>query len=510
MKKTTIWLLAGIMAFAFFGLLYLQISSIRVTVKSRSDQFDEAVRRSLYQVARNLDIEETKRYLEQGYIEMSSQGDLGTEGPSFVVGRDTTVLLEDGTTMHTYDYSLSISKQAPSVFLSPKHGSKSISKTSFEMQENRRKRFFAQKELLDEVIDNLLHKAPSEPIGERLDYRSLSGLIRAELANNGIMVPFRFKVVDKQEAVLYSQGNYVVDNEEDEYTQALFQNDLPAHRYFLKVVFPTRGEYIASAISLFVPSVMFTVVLLVTFIVSIVLIFRQKRLSEMKNDFINNMTHELKTPVSTISLAAQMLKDEAVMKSPGMFKHISTVINDETKRLSFQVEKVLQMSLFEKQRATLKFKEMDANDVVASVASTFQLKVEKFGGEIDIDLQAENSLVNVDEMHFTNVLFNLLDNAVKYRKEEVPLKLMIRTLNDGNRLIIRVEDNGIGIKKEYVKKIFDRFFRVPTGNRHDVKGFGLGLAYVHKIVTDHQGSIKAESNLGVGTTFIIQLPIIKQ
>lgn len=230
----------------------------------------------------------------------------------------------------------------------------------------------------------------------------------------------------------------------------------------------------------------------------------------MKSDFINNMTHELKTPVSTISLAAQMLKDEAVMKSPGMFKHISTVINDETKRLSFQVEKVLQMSLFEKQRATFKFKEMDANDVVASVASTFQLKVEKFGGEIDIDLQAENSLVSVDEMHFTNVLFNLLDNAVKYKKEEVPLKLMIRTLNDGNKLIIRVEDNGIGIKKEYVKKIFDRFFRVPTGNRHDVKGFGLGLAYVHKIVTDHQGSIKAESNLGVGTTFIIQLPIIKQ
>ncbi len=337
MKKTTIWLLAGIMAFAFFGLLYLQISSIRVTVKSRSDQFDEAVRRSLYEVARNLDIEETKRYLEQGYREMSRQGAFGADGFPFVMGRDTTVLLDDGTAVHTYDYSLSISKQTPSVFLSPKHGSKSISKTSFEMQENRRKRFFAQKELLDEVMDNLLHKAPSEPIDKRLDYRSLSGMIRAELTNNGIMVPFRFKVIDKQEAVLYSQGNYVVDNEEDEYTQALFQNDPPAHRYFLKVVFPTRGEYIASAISLFVPSVMFTVVLLITFIVSIVLIFRQKRLSEMKNDFINNMTHELKTPVSTISLAAQMLKDEAVMKSPGMFKHISTVINDETKRLSFQV-----------------------------------------------------------------------------------------------------------------------------------------------------------------------------
>ena len=230
----------------------------------------------------------------------------------------------------------------------------------------------------------------------------------------------------------------------------------------------------------------------------------------MKNDFINNMTHELKTPVSTISLAAQMLKDQDITKSPEVFKHISGVINDETKRLGFLVEKVLQMSLFERQKATLKMKEIDANDLVTNVANTFALKVEKYGGTLDIDLQAIDSDIYVDEMHITNVLFNLLDNAVKYRKQDVPLRLFVRTKNENGKLIISVEDNGIGIKKEYLKKVFDRFFRVPTGNTHDVKGFGLGLAYVRKIIEDHQGSIRAESgNDNIGTKFIITLPLIK-
>ena len=225
----------------------------------------------------------------------------------------------------------------------------------------------------------------------------------------------------------------------------------------------------------------------------------------MKNDFINNMTHELKTPVSTISLAAQMLKDSDITKSPDVFKHISGVINDETKRLSFLVEKVLQMSLFERQKAALKLKEIDANDLVANVANTFVLKVEKYGGTMDIDLQATES-----EMHITNVLFNLMDNAVKYRRPEVPLTLMARTWNENGKLLISVEDNGIGIKKEYLKKVFDRFFRVPTGNVHDVKGFGLGLAYVRKIIEDHKGTIRAESGAGnIGTKFIITLPLIK-
>ena len=258
-----------------------------------------------------------------------------------------------------------------------------------------------------------------------------------------------------------------------------------------------------------IPSLIFTLVLLVTFVFTIYIIFRQKKLTEMKNDFVNNMTHEFKTPISTISLAAQMLNDPAVGKSPAMFQHISTVINDETKRLRFQVEKVLQMSMFDRQKATLKMKEIEVNELIRGVVNTFALKVERYNGSIETNLQAEEAVVMADEMHLTNVIFNLMDNAVKYKRQDVDLKLTVATRNEQGKLVITVQDNGIGIKKENLKKIFDKFYRVHTGNLHDVKGFGLGLAYVKKIITDHKGAIRAESELGVGTKFIIVLPLIK-
>jgi two-component system phosphate regulon sensor histidine kinase PhoR len=221
------------------------------------------------------------------------------------------------------------------------------------------------------------------------------------------------------------------------------------------------------------------------------------------------MTHEFKTPISTISLAAQMLQDPAVGKSPAMFQHISGVINDETKRLRFQVEKVLQMSMFERQKATLKMKDVNANELISGVVNTFALKAEKNNGSITTELEATTPWIFVDEMHFTNVIFNLLDNAVKYKKPDGELRLHVKTWNESDKLYISIQDNGIGIKKENLKKIFDKFYRVHTGNRHDVKGFGLGLAYVKKIIQDHKGVIRAESELNVGTKFIIVLPTLK-
>ena len=205
-----------------------------------------------------------------------------------------------------------------------------------------------------------------------------------------------------------------------------------------------------------------------------------------------------------------MLNDASVRKSPTMLQHISNVINDETKRLRFQVEKVLQMSMFDKTKGTLRLQDVDANLVISNVVNTFRLKVEKYGGKIKSDFDAEDAIVNVDEMHFTNVVFNLLDNAFKYRKEDEPLELVVSTRNlPQNKLEIRIADNGIGIRKEDLKKIFEKFYRVSTGNRHDVKGFGLGLAYVHKMVTLMGGEIKAESEVGKGTKFIIILPLLE-
>ena len=320
---------------------------------------------------------------------------------------------------------------------------------------------------------------------------------------------YHFKVIDREGREVYRRADYSDAGSESSYSQPLFLNAPPARMSIVKIHFPGKKDYIFDSVRFMIPSMIFTFVLLVTFIFTIYIVFRQKKLTEMKNDFINNMTHEFKTPISTISLAAQMLKDPAVGKSPTMFQHISGVINDETKRLRFQVEKVLQMSMFDRQKATLKNKELDANELIAGVINTFTLKVERYNGKIESELKATNSAIFADEMHITNVIFNLMDNAVKYKRPDADLQLTVKTWNEPGKLMISIQDNGIGIKKENLKKIFEKFYRVHTGNLHDVKGFGLGLAYVKKIIMDHKGTIRAESELNVGTKFIIALPLLK-
>jgi two-component system phosphate regulon sensor histidine kinase PhoR len=269
------------------------------------------------------------------------------------------------------------------------------------------------------------------------------------------------------------------------------------------------NSYIFSSVRFMIPSVVFTVILLLTFLFTIFSIFRQKRYTEIKNDFINNMTHELKTPIASISLAAQMLSDNSVSKSESMMQHLSKVINDETKRLRFLVDKVLQMSMFDKKKVAFKKKELDLNEMVESVANSFALRVEHTGGKIYTEIEAVDSGIYVDEVHFQNVLNNLLDNAVKYRKEDQPLNIHLHTYNDHDHLYLSVKDNGQGIKRENLKKIFEKFYRVHAGNRHDVKGFGLGLAYVKNIIDLHGGEIKVDSDYGKGTKFTIKLKKIE-
>jgi two-component system phosphate regulon sensor histidine kinase PhoR len=329
------------------------------------------------------------------------------------------------------------------------------------------------------------------------------------LHNNGIDIPYHFIVTTSGGREIYRCSDYESKGDEHSYVVPLFRNDPVSKMGMLKIHFPDMGKYVFNSIWYIVPSLIFTLILFVTFVVSIVLLFRQKKLTELKNDFINNMTHEFKTPISTISLAAQMLGDENVNKSAQMFKRLSSTIIDETKRLRFQVEKVLQLSMYDHQKTNLKMKELNVNDLITGVVYTFALKVEKNGGKIISELNADKPIVLVDEMHFTNVIFNLMDNAVKYRREDSPLELKISTWNENksSKLCISIQDNGIGIKKDDLKKIFDRFFRVHTGNVHDVKGFGLGLAYVKKIITDHKATITVESELGVGTKFVIKMPM---
>ncbi len=520
MKKSTIWMLSFVMAFAFMGLLYLQIKYVQIILNTRSERFNEEVKRSLYQVSKNLEMDEAQKLLEESLLS-SNKNYLGYQDNQMlntskqVVTKqkhNLQILGPDGGQVGSMEIESQITQiVTPTASKEPKNSRDAIVKKSREMQNALNKRHEYAEKLLREVVVNMLSDADLKPIEERLDFKKVDDYLKAELINNGLSLPYQFAIVNSDGKEIYTTSEYknYKPGLEEVYSQILFSNDPPSKMYSLRAYFPTQKDYLLSSVTFIVPSVAFTLVLLLTFVITIWIIFRQKRLSEMKNDFVNNMTHELKTPVSTISLAAQMLKDSALTKSPQMFSHISGVINDETKRLSFLVEKVLQMSLFEKQKTALNMKEMDANDLLANVAHTFMLKVEKYGGSLEVELEAMESAIYVDEMHFTNVLFNLMENAVKYRREEIPLKLIAKTANEGGKIQITIQDNGIGIKKENLKKIFERFYRVHTGNRHDVKGFGLGLAYVKKIVENHNGTIKAESELNVGTKFIITLPYIK-
>ena len=359
MRKSTIWLLAVVMAFAFAGLLYLQVNYVSIILKTRSEQFNETVKRSLRQVSKNLELDETRKYLEDDInrdeTNFMYQNAPDAQSLGQVINHEKYQLQikdSNGTVQQIEMQSFSAHKFEPLSSLSKRQSANSIVNTSKDLQKTLKRRYQYQGGLIEEVIYNILYTANLKPI------------------------------------------------------------DPPSKLNYLRVYFPTKGDYISSSITFIVPSVIFSLILLITFVFTIYIVFRQKKLSEMKNDFINNMTHELKTPVSTISLAAQMLKDSDITKSPDVFKHISGVINDETKRLSFLVEKVLQMSLFERQKAALKLKEIDANDLVANVANTFVLKVEKYGGTMDIDLQATESDIYVDEMHITNVLFNLYQEGI--------------------------------------------------------------------------------------------------
>ena len=515
MKKSTIWILGVVMGLSFLSLLYLQISYIEEMVKMRNEQFDESVKRALMAASKDVESAEVARWLREDISEAEKKAweqAQGTNGNGMVQTHRFMMTSPDGTIRSSVELKTFSNQpsELPRAMISRKHGAKTIPQTSRSLADMIKNRYLYQRALVDDVVFNMLYHASDKPIEERVNFKNLDQYIKSGLIDNGIGdFDYHFKVIDRDGREVYRCSDYSDEGSESSYAQPLFLNDPPARMSIVKVHFPGKKDYIFDSVSFMIPSMIFTFVLLITFIFTIYIVFRQKKLTEMKNDFINNMTHEFKTPISTISLAAQMLNDPAVGKSPAMFQHISGVINDETKRLRFQVEKVLQMSMFDRQKATLKPKDVDANELIKGVVHTFALKVERYNGKIDTELEAAEAHVFVDEMHITNVIFNLMDNAVKYKRPDVDLHLMVRTWNESGKLMISVQDNGIGIKKENLKKIFEKFYRVHTGNLHDVKGFGLVLDYVKKIIMDHKGTIRAESELNVGTKFIIALPLLK-
>ncbi len=517
MKKSTIWIIAIVMGLSFLGLLIIQITYIEEMAKMKKEQFDESVTRALYQAAHNLELNETYSFLKKDINETErktySVDSISTDnsiGGPVQHSHQYSVIGDDGTIYSSFELrTIKLSPQKMSKSLGIKSDKNALAEAQKNMQEIVRTRYIYQKSLLDEVIYSILYTASDKPLKERINFKQLDQDIRAELNNNGIDIPYHFTVSTNDGTEIYRCSDYSDEGNDIAYSQTLFHNDPASKSGVLNVHFPDINAYIFSSVHFMIPALIFTGVLLITFIFTIFAIFRQKKFSEMRNDFINNMTHELKTPISSISLASQMLNDDSVKKSDSMIHHLGGVINDETKRLRFLVEKVLQMSMFDKKKNIFKMKELDINELVEGIANSFSLRVEHTGGKIYTEVEAIDSAVYIEETHFSNVIFNLLDNAIKYSKPDIPLYIHLRTWNEDEKVKISISDNGIGIKKENIKKIFEQFYRVHTGNRHDVKGFGLGLAYVKKVIDIHKGTINVESEYGKGTTFTITIDTLK-
>jgi two-component system, OmpR family, phosphate regulon sensor histidine kinase PhoR len=276
----------------------------------------------------------------------------------------------------------------------------------------------------------------------------------------------------------------------------------------LSIVIPDYKSVVMGQVRLkIIGVVFFTLVIISAFYVTVSTILRQKKLSEIKNDFINNMTHEFKTPLATISLAVDALRNEKVFQDKQKSEYFSGIIKEENKRMNKQVEAILQAALLEKQELQFSLKPTHVHSIIKDALDNFQLQLDERQGKADLQLTARNDLLEVDEVHFANLISNLIDNAIKYSKDHILIK--ITTHNTSRNWIMRIEDNGIGMNKETQRRIFEKFYRAHTGNIHNVKGFGLGLSYVKTVVDAHHGRIKVDSTIGKGTIFLLEFPLKK-
>jgi len=498
MKKISVWVLASIMVFAFLGLLVLQANYVHIILKNQDEQFKSTVRRSLQQASYDAELDETSKITENILITRRINGQKRLTDPSS---------------------SQDFNNQQPDAdiripTLPPGFRASDIASTSRLIQEALYSQYLYHENLSYEVL-KAKEKAVDLPVEQRINFRKLGIFIQTELLNNNLALPFHYAVAIGNGSYIYKSPGYNEKADKEVFSRVIFPKDPPARQVSMKVYFPTKDNYSFGNTSYIIPSFIFTGILLIVFVITLYIILKQKRISEMKRDFISNMTHELKTPVASISIAGQMLNDDSVIKmleqSPSLrqsasFNRITRTIIDETKRLHFLIDKVLQMSLMDDGKISLKIKKIDANDIIFKVAQLFDIQIEKCNGKMDLNLEATETIIYIDEMHFTNVLFNLMENAVKYRRPDVPLLLTVETKNENDKILVIVSDNGIGIKKDDQKRIYDRFYRVHTGNIHNVKGFGLGLAYVKKIIEELNGTIRVDSEVGKGTTFTISLP----
>lgn len=346
----------------------------------------------------------------------------------------------------------------------------------------------------------------NKTILERVPPSLLDSLIKTELHNKWIEIPYQYCIVSgNNDSIVYTHATSNDDFHKTSYKASLFPSDIVTTPHFLILSFPKSDSFDWKTIWMPVTASLAFILLIVgSFSFTVLSMLKQKKLSDMKSDFINNMTHEFKTPIATISLASEALKDPLVSKNSDRLSRFISIIFDENKRLACQVEKVLQAAQLDRGDFRLNLDKVNLHDIIQNAIDHIILQIDAKHGQISSAFHADNAFVHADEVHLTNIIFNLLDNANKYSNQTPNIYVSTRNCDKG--IIVSVQDNGIGITRDEQKRIFEKFYRVPTGNLHDVKGFGLGLSYVKTMIEAHFGTISVQSEQHKGTRFDIFMP----
>lgn len=365
-------------------------------------------------------------------------------------------------------------------------------------------------EMVEEILSEMFAFHGIVPAEKRYDLKVLDSILSFEFKNKGIYAKYNFVLANLNRDPLLFNSEYAKLNSKDIIENGfginIFHGDFLNEPLFLYVNFPNQRSYLIGRMwTVLLVSVIMILIIIIGFYFTLTTIIQQKKISEIKNDFISNMTHELKTPIATIGLASEVLNDTDVSISDQQRKSYIQMIRDENKRLGVLVENVLQTAIIERGEIKLNLELLELNDLLKDLLTNFEIQVKTKNGILQSSLLNEKVYVLGDRVHLINVFYNLLDNATKYSKANPDIKLDL--VKKQNSVLIRVSDKGIGISKENQRKIFEHLYRVPSGNIHNVKGFGLGLSYVKAIIEKHKGTIEVHSEINQGSTFTIEIPL---
>jgi two-component system phosphate regulon sensor histidine kinase PhoR len=497
------WIIA-MMTAALLGVLFIQFWSLWSMLQLNGELFDNNVKAALDNIVAKIEQKEIDQTAK--LYNLPKPSEIGKEFAALVEVEEISTFLKKDQ------------KQEQPTFSKADLPEKDSSQHKFFAQETRKIWKKGNKEaFMSHFTTYFTHHSIVQdiPLERRMSMAYVDSIIAHEFQAKDIDLKYVYAIYSNQKKqIILSNVEHYTDCRER------YKAGLKEYRYHARL-FPSSEELIGelhvdfpdrrltnawqSIGGSLLGTVLFMGVIIFCFYYTIVILFKQKKLSDMKNDFMNNMTHEFKTPIATISIATDaienLVKNEKIDKIP-RFVHI---IKEENKRMNAQVEKVLQSALIDKKEFKLNIQTIDAHEIILNAAEKMALQVERKNGQLTLDLEASDSLIEADETHFTNIIHNLLDNANKYSPEAPQIRIRTRNLNNG--LAIDIEDKGLGISKEARKQIFDKFYRVSTGNLHDIKGFGLGLSYVKAMMTAHAGQVEVKSELGKGSTFTLFFPM---